>query len=77
MIRAAGRFSGKLSYGAIRIELGGLASGELEEITTSKGSSNNATVLVGEQAPTRLQEKISEIERVNPEIRKIQAGVQF
>ena len=46
MIRAAGRFSGKLSYGAIRIELGGLASGELEEITTRKGLSNNATVLL-------------------------------
>ena len=76
MIRAAGRFSGKLSYGAIRIELGGLASGELEEITTPKGSSNNATVFVGERAPTRQQEKISEIERVNPEISQIRAGVQ-
>ena len=76
MIRAAGRFSGKLSYGAIRIELGGLASGELEEITTPKGSSNNATVFVGERAPTRPQEKISEIERVNPEIPEIRAGVQ-
>ena len=57
MIRAAGRFSGKLSYGAIRIELGGLASGELEEITTPKVSSNNATVFVGERAPTSPQKK--------------------
>ena len=76
MIRAAGRFSGKLSYGAIRIELGGLATGELEEITSPKEAEFKQAILVGELEPIRLQKTIIEIENVSREIPTIQVGAQ-
>ena len=76
MIRSVGRFSGKLSYGAIRIELGGLVRGELEEIAPNSKVEVVPEVLNPKSPPTQLQEKLLEIENMDREITAIRTGVQ-
>ena len=76
MIRSAGHFSGKLSYGAIRIELGGLVRGELEEIAPNSKVEVVPEVLNPKPQSTQLQEKLLEIENMDREITAIRTGVQ-
>ena len=76
MIRSAGHFSGKLSYGAIRIELGGLVRGELEEIAPNSKVEVVPEVLNPKPQSTQLQEKLLEIENMDREITAIRTGAQ-
>lgn len=76
MIRSAGRFSGSLFYGAIRIELGGLARGELEEIEANSKVEVVPEVLNPKPQSTQLQEKLLEIENMGREITAIKTGAQ-
>ena len=76
MIRSAGHFSGKLSYGAIRIELGGLVRGELEEIAPNSKVEVVPEVLNPKLQSTQLQEKLLEIENMDREITAIRTGAQ-
>ena len=76
MIRFAGHFSGKLSCGAIRIELGGLVRGELEEIAPNSKVEVVPEVLNPKPQSTQLQEKLLEIENMDREITAIRTGAQ-
>ena len=64
MIRSTGRFSGNLAYGGIRIEMGGLARGELEEIEHDRSPEVVMETDTSSTHPTQLQEKLLEIRQL-------------
>lgn len=77
MIRSTGRFSGNLTYGGIRIEMGGLARGELEEITATPTPEANREM--GSRYPhgTQPQQKFLEVGHVQQQtVKHNKSGVQ-
>jgi len=64
MIRSTGRFSGNLTYGGIRIEMGGLARGELEEIVHDRSPEVVMETDTSSTHPTQLQEKLLEMRQL-------------
>ena len=74
MIRSMGSFSGNLTYGAIRIELGGLAKGELDEITPDSEIQVVPEGLNSKPQSTQLEKKILEIETMGREIAALKTG---
>ena len=77
MIRSTGSFSGNLTYGAIRIELGGLAKGEFDEITTDREVQVVREALPSKPRATQSQEKILQTETVDQEITPLRTGGHF
>ena len=57
IIRSTGRFSGNLTYGGIRIEMGGSARGELEEIAYDGSPDVGIDTGTSSTHPTQLLEK--------------------
>ena len=74
MIRSMGSFSGNLTYGAIRIELGGLVKGELDEITPDSEIQVVPEGLNSKPQSTQLKKKILEIETMGREIAALKTG---
>ena len=74
MIRSTGSFSGNLTYGAIGIELGGLAKGEFDEVTPDYEVQVAPKAQTSKPRSAQLQEKILETETMDREISALRTG---